>query len=152
MLLFLLNHKLLSGMIWILIVCGVSTQIILGVRMQRLLEEMDQISATKNSFLNKCRICPEGTSPRNHVDNMMKNYRIWGCMPATWKALSSHDVVCGFVRGGSMHRNCQGGDHRLPASLLCVLHDRSLCLFRHIGSSGCKGENGKNQRKAVCLF
>ena len=48
MLLFLLNHKLLSGLIWLSIVCGVSVQIIMGVCMQRFVEEMDQISVSKN--------------------------------------------------------------------------------------------------------
>ena len=73
MLLFLLNHKLLSGLIWLSIVCGVSVQIIMGVCMQRFVEEMDQISVSKNSFLNMYKICPEGTSPGKHVDNMMEN-------------------------------------------------------------------------------
>ena len=100
MLLFLLTHKLLSGLIWLLIVCGVGLQIMMGVRMQRLLEEMDRMSATKDPFLNKCRICPEGTSLRTHVDNMMENFHICGCTPSTLKTMSGQAIMLSVVLSG----------------------------------------------------
>ena len=154
MLLFLLNHKLLSGMIWILIVCGVSTQIILGVRMQRLLEEMDQISATKNSFLNKCRICPEGTNPRNHVDNMMENYRIWGCMPATWKALSGQAMMLSVVLSGvgvciGIARGETIGS-LLPYYVFCMIG--LYAYFAISGAVDAKGRMEKIKEKLYAYF
>lgn len=100
MLLFILTHKLLSGLIWLLIVCGVGLQIIMGIRLQRLLDEMDKMSTTKDPFLNKCRLCPEGTSPRTHVDHMMENYHICGCTPATLKALSGQAIMLSVVLSG----------------------------------------------------
>lgn len=100
MLLFIGNHKLLSGLIWLLIVCGVGLQIIMGIRLQRLSDEMERMSTTKHPFLNKCKLCPEGTSPRTHVDHMMENYRICGCTPATLKALSGQATMLSVVLAG----------------------------------------------------
>ncbi len=154
MLLFLLNHKLLSGLIWLLIGCGVGVQIVMGVRMQRLLEEMDQMSDTKNSFLNKCRICPEGTSPRNHVDNMMKNYHIWGCTPATWKALSGQAIMLSVVLSGvgvcvGIARGETIGS-LLPYYVFCMIG--LYAYFAISGAADTKGRMEKSKKNFMLIL
>lgn len=154
MLLFLLNHKLLSGLIWLSIVCSVSVQIIMGVCMQRFVEEMDQISVSKNSFLNMYKICPEGTSPGKHVDNMMENYRICGCTPDTWKTLSGQAIMLSVILSGlgvciGIARGETIGS-LLPYYVFCMIG--LYAYFAIAGAVDVKGKQEKIREKLYNYF
>jgi len=101
MILFISTHKVLTGLIWFLIACSVGIQVLMGVNLQKLLEELDKPSGKKNTFLKQCKVRPERINLQQHADKCMEGYHIGpftitGLKHLAGQAMMLSIVLCGI--------------------------------------------------------
>ncbi len=100
MLLFISTHKLLSGLVAFFLFGSVGIQVAVGIRLQKLLDELDKPAATRNTFLRKCRVHPATINLNEHVDKCLDTYRIGpfgirGLKQLSLQGLMLSVILCG---------------------------------------------------------
>lgn len=76
MLLFISTHKLLSGLVAFFLFGSIAVQVLVGIRLQKLLDELDKPAGAKSPFLKKCRVHPGQINLNEHVEKCLDTYRI----------------------------------------------------------------------------
>lgn len=105
---FLTTHKLFTGLTILLLVCSIGVQIMIGIQLQKILNETENMSATENRFLKQCKAKFAGCYEMHHgitnipvfVDKYLEHIRVGWCSLSFLKHFSGQTMLLAVVASG----------------------------------------------------